>query len=79
MNALKQNWFSEVDEELWPDCCFSLKCDEVLYDQKSKYQHVQVFKKYILAVILTNVIQNISFINNMNFFKQNFWKYFSFG
>jgi spermidine synthase len=47
MNSLKQNWFSEIDEDLWPDCCFSLKCDELLYDQKSKYQHVQVFKKYL--------------------------------
>ena len=46
MNSLKDNWFSEIDEELWPGHCFSLKCDQLLYNQKSKYQDVLVFNKF---------------------------------
>jgi spermidine synthase len=46
MNSLKENWFSEIDEELWPGHCFSLKCDQLLYNKKSKYQDVLVFNKF---------------------------------
>ena len=45
MNALKQGWFSEVDESLWPGQCLSLECNEILYQGKSKYQDVLVFNK----------------------------------
>jgi spermidine synthase len=45
MDSLKDNWFSEIDEDLWPGHCFSLKCDKPLYHQKSKYQDVLVFNK----------------------------------
>ena len=46
MNSLKQGWFSEVDNNLWPGHCFSLEVDKELYHQKSKYQDVLVFNKY---------------------------------
>jgi hypothetical protein len=45
MNALKQGWFSEVDQQLWPGHCFSLEVDKVLYEGKSKYQDLLVFHK----------------------------------
>jgi hypothetical protein len=45
MNALKEGWLSEVDDDLWPGQCFSIKCDELLHQSKSLYQDVIVFRK----------------------------------
>ncbi len=45
MDALKEGWLSEVDDELWPGQCFSIKCDKLLHKSKSKYQDVVVFHK----------------------------------
>lgn len=45
MDSLREGWFSELDATLWPGQCFSLKCDQLLYNQKSKYQDVLVFNK----------------------------------
>jgi spermidine synthase len=45
MDSLKKGWFSEIDDKLWPGHCFSLEANELLYDGKSKYQHITVFKK----------------------------------
>lgn len=41
MDAMKKGWFSELST-LWPGQCMSLEIKEVLYDKKSKYQHVIV-------------------------------------
>jgi spermidine synthase len=48
MDALKNSnkrWFSEISDEMWPGQCMSLEVEEVLYDEKSKYQHIQVLKR----------------------------------
>lgn len=45
MNALKEGWFTEMDNSLFPGHCFSLEVDEILYEGKSKFQNIVVFKK----------------------------------
>jgi len=59
MDALQKGWFSEVDKTLWPGHCFSLECDKLLYQGKSKYQDVLVFnnKKFGNVLVLDNRIQ----------------------
>ena len=50
LNANLAGWFSEVNEQ-WPGVALSFKVDEVLWDQHSQYQHVQV--SYTAQVVLT--------------------------
>jgi spermidine synthase len=38
-------WFREVNPGFWPGQAFSLEIDKVLYQQRSKYQDVLVFKR----------------------------------
>jgi len=59
MDSLKKGWFSEIDETLWPGHCFSLQCEKVLYEAKSKYQDVLVFnnKQFGNVLVLDNPIQ----------------------
>jgi len=58
MEVLAKNWFSELGP-LWPGQCMSLEIEKVLYDQKSPYQHVQVFqsKSFGKVLALDGVIQ----------------------
>ena len=44
MDKLKINWFSELNS-LWPGQCMSLEVEEVLFNEKSKYQDILVFKR----------------------------------
>ncbi|XP_064643248.1 spermidine synthase-like [Lineus longissimus] len=62
MDALKnanKRWFSEVSDQLWPGQCMSLQIEEVVYDARSKYQHIQVLKSsnYGNVLVLDGVIQ----------------------
>lgn len=41
-------WFREENPSFWPGQSFSLEMDKVLHQQKSKYQDVLVFKRYII-------------------------------
>ncbi|XP_055864979.1 spermidine synthase-like [Biomphalaria glabrata] len=58
MNAIKDGWFSEVNE-LWPGQSMSLEVDKVLYHEKSKYQDILVFKSKTFGnvLVLDGVIQ----------------------
>lgn len=58
MDRLKDGWFSEVNN-LWPGQAMSLKVDEVLFHEKSKFQDVIVFKSetYGNVLVLDGVIQ----------------------
>ena len=40
-----KKWFREVNSGFWPGQAFSLEIEKVLYDHKSKYQDVLVFKR----------------------------------
>lgn len=42
MDSIRNGWFSEISDELWPGQCFSLKVKAVLHEEQSKYQKIQV-------------------------------------
>ena len=46
MDKIKDGWFSELSE-LWPGQAMSLEVQEVLFNEKSKYQNVLVFKRFV--------------------------------
>eukprot|EP01134_Creolimax_fragrantissima_P007874 CFRG7874T1 len=58
MDAFKKSWFTELGT-LWPGQAMSLEIEETLHDEKSDYQHVQVFKSktYGNVLALDGVIQ----------------------
>lgn len=49
MDALGKGWFSELSP-LWPGQCMSLEVEEVLYNQRSEYQHVVVFRRLVVLL-----------------------------
>ena len=54
-----QLWFSEVNEQ-WRGQALSLRVEEMLFDQKSKFQHIQVFRSaspFGNVLLLDGVIQ----------------------
>lgn len=57
--AIKDGWFAEVSDTMWPGQAMSLKVEKVLYAEKSKYQDVLVFKSsdYGNVLVLDNCIQ----------------------
>jgi len=58
MNKLAKGWFSELGT-LWPGQCMSLEVEEILFEGKSLYQDVVVFKSktYGNVLSLDGVIQ----------------------
>lgn len=44
MDSVRNGWFSEIQNELWPGQCFSLKVKNVLHQEKSKYQDIQIIE-----------------------------------
>lgn len=44
MNKLLNGWFSEVNGQ-WPGQAMSLEVESVLFEGKSKYQDILVFKR----------------------------------
>jgi len=58
MDALGKGWFSEINSQ-WPGQALSLEYDAILWDQKSQYQHVQVFHNKVWGnvLVLDGVIQ----------------------
>jgi len=53
-----KGWFSEVNNQ-WPGQCMSLQIDKILHNERSKYQHVVVFKSKTWGnvLVLDGVIQ----------------------
>jgi spermidine synthase len=43
-----RKWFREENPGFWPGQAFALEIDKVLYEKRSKYQDVLVFKRYIM-------------------------------
>ncbi|KAL4705341.1 hypothetical protein ACJJTC_006827 [Scirpophaga incertulas] len=58
MNKLNDNWFSESCT-MWPGATFSFEVKEVLHDEQSEYQKVQVFNTTSLGrvLVLDGIIQ----------------------
>lgn len=44
MNRIQNGWFSEINKQ-WPGQALSLEVEEVLFEGKSKYQDIIVFKR----------------------------------
>lgn len=42
MDAIRNGWFSELSEELWPGQCFSLRVKEILHEEKSDFQDIKI-------------------------------------
>ena len=47
MDALKKGWFSEL-HSMWPGQSMSLEVEKVLHHEKSKFQDILIFQRYIL-------------------------------
>lgn len=58
MDTLKKNWFSESCE-MWPGSTFSFEVKEILYQERSQYQYIQVFDTLSLGkvLVLDGIIQ----------------------
>lgn len=59
MNNIKDGWFHEFNEKMWPGEAHSLQIEKVLYSEKSKFQDILVFKSktYGNVLVLDGVIQ----------------------
>ncbi|ODV80194.1 spermine synthase [Suhomyces tanzawaensis NRRL Y-17324] len=57
--SIKDGWFAEVSDTMWPGQAMSLKVEKVLHAERSKYQDVLVFKStdYGNVLVLDNCIQ----------------------
>lgn len=44
MDLFRKGWFSEVQEELWPGQCFSLKVKDFIHEEDSKFQNIKIFE-----------------------------------
>jgi len=58
MNKVQKGWFTEVNDQ-WPGIANSLEVEEILFEQKSDYQEVLVFrsKSFGNVLVLDGVIQ----------------------
>jgi spermidine synthase len=59
MDAHADGWFSELNAELWPGQCLSLKYKEVLFKEKSPYQEIAVLatEDYGRVLLLDGIVQ----------------------
>lgn len=57
--SVKDGWFAEISDTMWPGQAMSLKVEKILHVEKSKYQDVLVFKStdYGNVLVLDNCIQ----------------------
>ncbi|XP_037954060.1 spermidine synthase [Teleopsis dalmanni] len=59
MSDIENNWFREVQNDLWPGQSFSLKIKKKLHEENSKYQNIKIFETetYGTCLALDNIIQ----------------------
>ena len=57
-NLLSDGWFQEIND-LWPGQAMTLKVNQILHHEKSKYQDILIFESsdHGTVLILDNVIQ----------------------
>jgi spermidine synthase len=57
--TIVDGWFREISDTMWPGQAMTLKCNQILHVEKSKYQDVLVFEStdYGNVLVLDNVIQ----------------------
>ncbi|KAG9975641.1 spermidine synthase, partial [Aureobasidium melanogenum] len=56
--TIKDGWFREISD-MWPGQAMTLKVNQVVHHEKSKYQDVLIFEStdYGMVLVLDNVIQ----------------------
>lgn len=56
--TIKDGWFREISD-MWPGQAMTLKVNEIIHHEKSKYQDVLIFESsdYGMVLVLDNVIQ----------------------
>ncbi|AAS51579.2 ADL340Wp [Eremothecium gossypii ATCC 10895] len=57
--TIKDGWFREISDTMWPGQAMTLRVEKVLHHEKSKYQDVLVFKStnHGNVLVLDNVVQ----------------------
>lgn len=57
--TIKDGWFSEVSETMWPGQAMTLRVNQILFAERSKYQDILVFESsdYGNVLVLDGVIQ----------------------
>lgn len=57
--TIKNGWFAEISDTMWPGQALTLRVEKVLHVEKSKYQDILVFKStdYGNVLVLDNCIQ----------------------
>ncbi|KAG7193049.1 putrescine aminopropyltransferase [Scheffersomyces spartinae] len=57
--SIKDGWFAEISNTMWPGQAMSLRVEKILHVEQSKYQDVLVFKStdYGNVLVLDNCIQ----------------------
>lgn len=57
--TIKDGWFREISDTMWPGQAMALRVNQVLHVEKSKYQDILVFESsdYGNVLVLDNVIQ----------------------
>ena len=65
--AIKDGWFAEISDTMWPGQAMSLKVEKVLHVEKSKYQDVLVFKSttYGNVLVLIIVFKSLNVMNSL--------------
>ena len=53
MDEFKKGWFSEVSEWACPGQTMSLEVEKVLHKEKSQFQEILIFKRYIYHVLVS--------------------------
>lgn len=58
--TIKNGWFSEISNTMWPGQAMTLRVEKILFAEKSKYQDVLVFKStdYGNVLVLDGAIQD---------------------
>lgn len=44
MDKIRNGWFSEISDDLWPGQCFSLKVNKVLHEETSAFQEISILE-----------------------------------
>ncbi|KAL5286558.1 SRM family protein [Megaselia abdita] len=59
MDVIRNGWFSEIQEDLWPGQSFSLKVKKVVHEEKSKYQDIKILETetFGMCLVLDGIIQ----------------------
>jgi len=59
MDVIRNGWFSEIQNELWPGQSFSLKVKKIIHEEKSKFQDIKILETdtFGMCLVLDGIIQ----------------------